>query len=210
MHLHTQARRKSTWRVRRAQRTSTSVREALRCDDAPSCPASSCPYRHSRSCCASCVPPMGWAWMHLSSCILAIAPPLPSSDGGRRRPAARGSHGAAACDPHAARCVQQLGVGAGQGPPDGACATHACRLGLTSAADKLFAARRAGIVAAILYGCGCLGGGAPQGRKVAPGSGSRGFVRNPEVLSPTRHAIIPPLICWLEFPQSPPLACRLP
>ena len=38
---------------RTAQPTSTSVREAPRRDDAPSRSASSCPYRHTLSCCAS-------------------------------------------------------------------------------------------------------------------------------------------------------------
>eukprot|EP00277_Geminigera_cryophila_P018523 CAMPEP_0179448760 /NCGR_PEP_ID=MMETSP0799-20121207/32673_1 /TAXON_ID=46947 /ORGANISM="Geminigera cryophila, Strain CCMP2564" /LENGTH=74 /DNA_ID=CAMNT_0021241059 /DNA_START=73 /DNA_END=297 /DNA_ORIENTATION=+ len=36
-----------------------------------------------------------------------------------------------------------------------------------------------GILAAILYACGCLGGAAPS-KKVAPGSGSKGFIKNPE------------------------------
>ena len=36
------------------------------------------------------------------------------------------------------------------------------------------------IAMAILYGCGCLGSGAAPSARPAPGSGSRGFVRNPE------------------------------
>jgi hypothetical protein len=42
----------------------------------------------------------------------------------------------------------------------------------------------AGILVAILYGCGCLGDGKSQGTRGAPGSGSRGYVRNPEVSAP--------------------------
>jgi hypothetical protein len=38
----------------------------------------------------------------------------------------------------------------------------------------------AGILVAILYACGCLGGSPPPKKKPYPGSGSRGFVRNPE------------------------------
>ena len=36
------------------------------------------------------------------------------------------------------------------------------------------------IAIAILYGCGCLGSGAAPSARPAPGSGSKGFVRNPE------------------------------
>jgi len=37
-----------------------------------------------------------------------------------------------------------------------------------------------GILIAIMYGCGCLGG-APTDNRLAPGSGSRGFVKDPQV-----------------------------
>ena len=38
----------------------------------------------------------------------------------------------------------------------------------------------AGILIAIMYGCGCLGG-APTDNRLAPGSGSRCFVKDPQV-----------------------------
>ena len=114
---------------------------------------------------------------------------------GRRRVAALGGDGASARRPDAARFEFAMGAGRVHGKCALMCPQSHCASPLVCA----------GILVAILYGCGCLGDGKSQGTRGAPGSGSRGYVRNPEVSAP--------LICAHTFHcprQSAPAFPHLP